>query len=96
MTESTRKCQRAKKIGTEISNFGAFVVLSKLFFTILSCELSFALSRIPSRFFEPSLNLSRPAKNLSRHNTTLNMITYIYIILIYYLKTYIIYISIIT
>ena len=49
MTESTRKCQKAKKIGTEISILGAFVALSKLFFTILSCELSFALSRIPSR-----------------------------------------------
>ena len=24
----------------------------------------------PSRFFEPSLDLSRPAKNLSRHNTS--------------------------
>ena len=24
----------------------------------------------PSRFFEPSLELSRPAKNLSRHNTS--------------------------
>ena len=71
MTESTRECQKAKKIGTEISILGAFVALSKLFFTILSCELSFALSRIPSRFFEPSLDLSRPAKNLSRHNTTI-------------------------
>ena len=49
MTESTRECQKAKKIGTEISILGAFVALSKLFFTILSCELSFALSRIPSR-----------------------------------------------
>ena len=49
MTGSTRKCQKAKKIGTEISILGAYVALSKLFFTILSCELSFALSRIPSR-----------------------------------------------
>ena len=49
MTESTRECQKAKEIGTEISILGAFVALSKLFFTILSCELSFALSRIPSR-----------------------------------------------
>ena len=48
MTESTCKCQKAKKIGTEISILGAFVALSKLFFTILSSELSFALSRIPS------------------------------------------------
>ena len=62
MTESTRKCQKAKKIGTEISIFGAFVALSKLSFTILSCELSFELSRIPSRFFEPSLDLSYPPK----------------------------------
>ena len=62
--------KKLKKIGTEISFLGAFVALSKLFFTILSCELSFVLSRIPSRFFEPSLDLSCPAKNLSQHNTT--------------------------
>ena len=49
MTESTRECQKAKKIGTEISILGAFVALSKLFFIILSCELSIALSRILSR-----------------------------------------------
>ena len=49
MTESTRKCQKAKKIGAEIAILGDFVALSKLFFTILSCELNFALSRIPSR-----------------------------------------------
>ena len=49
MTESTRESQKAKKIGTEISILGAFFALSKLFFTILSCELSVALSRIPSR-----------------------------------------------
>ena len=49
MTESTRECQKAKKIGTEISILGAFVALSKLVFTILSSELSFALSRIQSR-----------------------------------------------
>ena len=72
MTESIGECQKAKKIGTEISILGAFVALSKLFFTILSCELSFALSRIPSRFFEPSLDLSRPAEKLSRHNTSLH------------------------
>ena len=78
MTESTRECQKAKKIGTEISILEAFVALSKLFFTILSCELNFALSRIrldPSRFFKPSLDLSRPAKNLSRHNTIENLST---------------------
>ena len=49
MTESTLKCQKAKKMGTEISILGAFVALSKLFFTILSCELSFALSLVLSR-----------------------------------------------
>ena len=48
-TESTRECQKAKKIGAKISISGAFVALSKLFFTILSCKLSFALSQIPSR-----------------------------------------------
>ena len=72
MTESTRECQKAKKFGTEISTLGAFVASSKLFFTILNWELRFALSQIPSRpvsAFEPSLNLSRPAKNLSRHNS---------------------------
>ena len=49
MTESTRECQKAKKIGSEISILGAFVALFNLYFTILSCELSFAWSRIPSR-----------------------------------------------
>ena len=38
MTESTRKCQKAKKIGTEVWILGAFVALSELFFNILSCE----------------------------------------------------------
>ena len=41
MTESTRECQKAEKIQNEISILGALVALSKLFFTILSCELSF-------------------------------------------------------
>ena len=50
MTESTRKCQKAKIIGTEISILEAFVALSKLFFTILTCELSFALFRIRLSF----------------------------------------------
>ena len=56
MTESTRKCQKTKKNGTEISILGAFVALSELFFTILSCELSFALYRIPSRPVSVFLN----------------------------------------
>ena len=50
MTESTRECQKANKIGTEISILG-----------------------VSSRFFEPSLDLSRPAKNLSQLNTTLGL-----------------------
>ena len=49
MTESTRECQKAKRIGTEILILGAFVALSKPFFTILSCELSFAFYQIPSQ-----------------------------------------------
>ena len=59
MTESTRECQKAKKIGTEILILGAIVALSKLFYTILSCELSFALSRITSRPVSVILTESR-------------------------------------
>ena len=76
MTESTREWLKAKKIGTEMSILGAFVALSKLFFTILSCELScFESCLDPSRFFEPSLDLSHPAKSLSRHNTNIKYST---------------------
>ena len=39
MTESTRECQKAKKNGAEILILGAFVALSKPFFTILSYQI---------------------------------------------------------
>ena len=64
MTESTRECQKAKKIGTEISILGAFSLFWAVNYVLRGLE-----SR--SRFFEPSLDLSRPAKNLSRHNTNI-------------------------
>ena len=44
MTKSTRNFKKLIKIGTEISILGAFIALSKFFFTILNCEISFALS----------------------------------------------------
>ena len=69
MTESTRKCQKAKKIGTEISILGDFVALSKLFFTILSCELSFVclIFRTKSKKLKTCLDKTLP---VLPHTTT--------------------------
>ena len=41
--------KKLKKLELKSQFWELFVALSKLFFTILSCELSFALSRIPSQ-----------------------------------------------
>ena len=81
MTESTSECQKAEKKGkTEISILGGFVALSKIFFTILSCELSFAFSRIPSRpvsVFRTESQFVPSCKNLSRHNTTIDFMVFL-------------------
>ena len=98
MTECTCEYQKAKKIGTEISILGAFVALSKLFFTILSCELSFALSRIPSRPVSVFRTESRfvPSRQkpvltqhyLRMHQCSISMVFSLFLAVVYMLLCY--------
>ena len=70
-TESTPECQKAKGNCNEISILLHFPSYFSLFWAV-SSVLRCLRSRLDSSwFFEPSLDLSRPAKNLSRHNTSL-------------------------
>ena len=65
--------KKLKKIWTLISIWELLLHYPSYFslFWAVNQVLRCLESRLdPSRFFKPSLHLSRPAKNLSRHNTT--------------------------